>query len=80
MIGDGGNHDASFFPIYSGKHRGKWASCSTCHTVQNNFAQFSCFGCHPHSDQNETDNNHQGEPGYIYDSQACYNCHPQGEN
>ena len=41
--------------------------------------QFSCFGCHPHSDQAKTDEKHQGETGYAYDSQACYNCHPRGD-
>jgi len=29
------DHDNSFFPIYSGKHKGKWNSCSDCHTNQN---------------------------------------------
>jgi len=80
VVSDGGNHDALFFPIYSGKHRGKWAICSTCHTTPNNFSQFSCFGCHPHSDQAKTDADHQGETGYVYDSQACLSCHPQGNS
>ena len=31
---------------------------------------------HPHGD---TDNQHEGVPGYVYDSQACLSCHPDGE-
>ncbi len=71
------NHDASFFPIYSGAHRGKWASCSTCHIDPNNFRVFTCLGCHAH-DQIKMDDKHLGKSGYRYDSQACYSCHPQG--
>ncbi|RMF75114.1 MAG: hypothetical protein D6738_04630 [Acidobacteria bacterium] len=71
------DHDP-WFPIYSGKHRGKWDRCSDCHVQPNNFAVFSCFGCHPHSDRNKTDNQHKDVAGYRYDSQACYSCHPDG--
>jgi hypothetical protein len=72
------DHDAQNFPIYSGPHAGKWASCATCHTVPTDYTQFTCFGCHPHSDQAKTDEKHAGRSGYSYDSQACYNCHPRG--
>ena len=71
-------HDAQYFPIYSGKHSGKWSRCSDCHTNSNNYAEFSCLGCHPHSDRGKTDGDHQDEPGYLYESRACYQCHPQG--
>lgn len=70
-------HDA--FPIYSGEHSGRWDDCSTCHTNPSNYAVFSCFGCHPHSDREETDDDHDGVPGYAYDSARCYGCHPRGE-
>ncbi len=69
-------HDARSFPIYSGEHRGKWDRCSDCHTVSNNYAQFSCFQCHS---QSETDSEHRDVSGYRYDSNACYECHPRGE-
>jgi hypothetical protein len=77
---DGANfdHDASFFPINSGTHRGRWSNCSECHVSPTNFAQFTCFSCHPHSDRAKTDGDHSGEGGYVYDSQACYACHPRG--
>jgi hypothetical protein len=71
------DHDASFFPIYSGRHRGEWASCSTCHTTPSSFQSFTCFSCHEHS-RAETDGHHGDVGGYLYDSQACYSCHPRG--
>ena len=68
------NHDGPFFPIYSGKHQGKWSTCSQCHTNPSNYAQFSCTTCHG---QSETNSNHNGVSGYSYSSQACYSCHPR---
>ena len=73
-------HDANFFPIYSGTHDGRWASCATCHTDPASKAVFSCLegGCHS---QTQTDNKHTNPtpvPGYIYDSYECFNCHPTG--
>jgi hypothetical protein len=35
--------------------------------------------CHEHS-QNQTNNDHSEVGGYIYQSQACYQCHPQGRD
>jgi hypothetical protein len=73
------DHDAQFFPIYSGKHQGKWNdSCQTCHIDPGNQQTFSCFnGCHKH-DQIPMDDKHQNVPGYAYDSTLCYSCHPDG--
>jgi hypothetical protein len=53
------NHDANFFPINSGEHRGRWNSCATCHTVPADFSQYSCRGCHKES----------------HGSEACATCH-----
>jgi hypothetical protein len=70
------NHDGLYFPIYSGKHNGKWSACSDCHTNPANYAVFTCTtSCHPQSQMN---NSHQGVSGYSYNSAACYNCHPNG--
>jgi hypothetical protein len=71
------DHDGSYFPIYSGAHRGKWSSCATCHTSPTNYKAFTCLSCHEHR-QSEMDSKHQGRTGYRYDSQACYACHPRG--
>jgi hypothetical protein len=73
-------HDPQYFPIYSGTHRGRWANCATCHNSVNDFAQFTCFSCHPHDDKAGTDGHHSGVSGYSYTSQACYSCHPRGRN
>jgi hypothetical protein len=70
------NHDGQYFPIYSGKHKNKWNSCSDCHPNSSNYAVFTCTtSCHPQSSMN---NEHQGVVGYSYVSSACYNCHPTG--
>jgi len=71
------NHDATFFPIYSGAHAGKWASCATCHTNSANYAVFDCLSCHSKS---STDSHHTGRPGYVYASPNCYACHPRGKS
>jgi hypothetical protein len=72
------DHDTRNFPIYSGGHASRWSACSDCHTSPANFSIFTCLLCHPHSDRVKTDESHQGEAGYQYDSQACYVCHPRG--
>lgn len=69
-----------YFPIYSGAHAGRWTSCSDCHTNPSNFSAFSCLNCHPHSDKTTTDGHHSGVSGYVYDSAACYDCHPNGRS
>jgi hypothetical protein len=57
------------FPIYSGTHRqSRWNVCSTCHVNAQNYGDFSCFGCHPHSDKAKTDGDHRGENGYQYNA------------
>ncbi|HEY7681408.1 MAG TPA: hypothetical protein VH879_02085 [Gemmatimonadales bacterium] len=71
------DHDGRFFPIYSGRHRGTWSSCSECHASPNDFGQFTCFTCHEH-DKSRMDSVHRGRSGYSYDSNACYRCHPVG--
>lgn len=71
------DHDGSYFPIYSGKHKDKWNNCSDCHTIQNNFSIFSCIDCHEHR-KSEMDDEHSGINGYVYESTACLSCHPTG--
>jgi hypothetical protein len=72
------NHD-SFFPISAGSHHspGRWTTCADCHTVPTNYKAFSCVTCHDHS-QSIMDPRHSGVSGYIFDSAACYRCHPRG--
>lgn len=70
-------HDPQFFPIYSGAHAGAWTDCSTCHTDPANRTLFSCLTCHDHS-QSVVDPAHVGMPGYAWESNSCYSCHPTG--
>ncbi len=51
--------------------------CATCHTNPNNYVVFSCTNgsCHPKA---QTDSNHQGIGGYVYNSVNCYSCHKNG--
>ena len=60
-------HDAQFFPIYSGSHRGKWTLCTECHTNPANYQLFDCKRCHT--------NAHRGK---NYTNEQCYACHPRG--
>jgi len=73
------NHDASYFPIYSGAHRDKWNTCNECHTTPSDFSAFDCTSCHAHN-QTEMNDKHSGVNNYQYLSTACYNCHPDGRN
>ncbi|MGH7740889.1 MAG: hypothetical protein ACRENS_02580, partial [Candidatus Eiseniibacteriota bacterium] len=71
-------HDTRF-PIYSGRHLGKWSACTDCHTSTTNYAVFACYGsCH---NVTSVDRQHTGKNGYVQgaaDSNKCYSCHPKG--
>jgi hypothetical protein len=70
-----GTFDHLSFPINSGDHRN--FECSECHPSSGNFAVFTCTtSCHPRS---EMDDEHDEVQGYVYNSAACYSCHPDGE-
>lgn len=74
------SHDAEYFPIYSGNHQGEWISCTDCHMNTSNYAQFTCIECHEHNDPAELADDHNDVNGYIFQSQACYQCHPTGSD
>jgi hypothetical protein len=69
------NHDAQFFPIYSGEHQGEWDQCNDCHTNPNDYSVFTCITCHANPETNEQ---HAGVNGYAYSSPLCLACHPTG--
>lgn len=60
------------FPLV-GSHN---LSCTECHTAGTT-STFSCLECHEHT-QSATDARHDDVSGYVYDSQACLQCHPDG--
>jgi hypothetical protein len=68
-------HDTQMFPIYSGKHKGRWTLCTDCHTNTTNYSIFTCLTCHPKASM---DSAHRGRSGYSYVSAVCYSCHPRG--
>ncbi len=68
-------HFLHSFPINSGDHDN--LQCQQCHTTPNNFQLFSCTHCHEHR-QKEMDDKHQDVQNYVWQSPACYNCHPDG--
>lgn len=72
------DHDGPYFPIFSGRHQGRWSTCVDCHLNADDFHAFECIYCHEHN-RTDTDGRHTEVPGYQYNSQACYNCHPRGE-
>lgn len=61
--------------IDRGRHTGQ--SCTSCHTTPATFAQFSCTHCHEHG-QSEMADEHDEVPGYVWQSAACFQCHPDG--
>ena len=67
------NHE-NFFPIASGRHQ---FPCTSCHVSPGNYGLFECILCHEHS-QGETNPEHREVGGYVYESRACYQCHPRG--
>ncbi len=71
------DHDRQYFPIYSGEHAGEWNTCNNCHVATNDYSQFECINCHEHT-RVKMDDIHDDESGYVYESSACYACHPRG--
>ena len=65
-----------YFPIYSGAHEGEWDQCTDCHTNTSNYSIFTCITCHTNP---ETNQQHAGISGYIYENAACFACHPTGD-
>lgn len=72
-------HDSEYFPIFSGKHNGEWNDCIECHTTPGDFKAFSCTDCHEHNDAGKLANKHDEVSDYSFSSDACYSCHPNGD-
>jgi hypothetical protein len=65
------------FPINNGPHQN--LTCAQCHNVPRNFRQFTCTNCHAHL-QPQMNNDHDRVNNYTYNSNACYQCHPTGDD
>jgi hypothetical protein len=70
----GATFNHTWFPLSHGNSGGV---CAKCHTNPSNYAVFSCTTapCHPKAN---TDAQHAGRSGYVYNSANCYSCHPSG--
>jgi len=75
---DSFDHDVPFFPIYSGSHKGEWNNCSDCHQAAPDMTSFSCIDCHEHQ-RDDMDDEHDDVLDYVYESLACFSCHPDGK-
>ncbi len=64
------NH--TWFPT---NHGSAGRVCANCHTTPSNYLLFSCTGCHALA---SIASHHSSVRGFVYQSQACYSCHPQG--
>lgn len=53
-------------------------ACKSCHPPEAlHFADYSCTGCHEHSEANAAAN-HVGVVDYQWESRQCRRCHPSG--
>jgi hypothetical protein len=64
------NH--TWFPTNHGNANGV---CATCHTNSSDYSIFQCTNCHT---KTNTDSEHRGVGGYVYNSPNCYQCHRNG--
>jgi hypothetical protein len=70
------DHD-QWFPIATGKHGG--LDCNQCHVTPNSYGTFECILCHEHNQTDTASHHDPGEvPDYVWESSACYDCHPRG--
>lgn len=70
-----GQFNHTWFPIQSGNHSN--LTCQQCHPSPRNYGLFTCTDCHEHR-QSATDPDHDEVNNYVYNSNACYACHPNG--
>jgi len=73
------DHEPSF-PLQRGNHRDYRDDCVACHSDFSDYEVFTCTDCHDgEHERRETDDDHDDVPDYRYESEACYDCHPRGE-
>jgi hypothetical protein len=68
------------FPIQRGNHRKYENDCAACHLEMNDYSIFTCTNCHDgEHERNDMDDEHDDVNDYRYDSLACFECHPRGD-
>jgi hypothetical protein len=67
---------AIYFPIGDGTNHAAQV-CSDCHQSTDTFADFTCISCHDHS-EDLANTRHVYITGFVYQSSACFSCHPTG--
>jgi hypothetical protein len=67
---------AIYFPIADGTMHAA-QSCADCHQSADSFADFTCISCHDHS-ADLAATRHVYITGFVYQSSACFSCHPTG--
>ena len=67
----GATFNHTWFPMTHGNAK----VCSDCHTNSADYSVFQCTGCHTAT---QTNGEHSGVRGYVYNSTNCYQCHPSG--
>lgn len=68
----GATFNHTWFPT---NHGGANGVCATCHTNSADYSVFTCTNCHG---KTNTDQQHSGVKGYVYNSVNCYACHKSG--
>ncbi|RJO74254.1 MAG: hypothetical protein C4523_00985 [Myxococcales bacterium] len=63
------------FPIDDGSEHGD-LSCKDCHNGET-YGDFTCIDCHAHA-REEMGGEHESVDGYMWDSNWCLACHPNG--
>ena len=71
---DNSGHE-TIFPIAGTEHDG--LVCEECHPEPARTLDFTCTDCHAH-ERPDMDAEHGDEGGYVYESRACLDCHPDG--
>jgi len=76
---DWDNADFEHDPFFPTPHEGV-SACASCHPAASDYTAFTCVDCHAHR-RSRMDGEHVGEvSGYQYNSPACLDCHPDGDD
>jgi hypothetical protein len=69
--------DASYDHTFEVPHHGA-DQCAECHLAAPDYTEPSCTHCHEHR-ESEMDDEHDEVGGYVWESSACIECHPTGD-